>query len=215
MKTLLIFLVLNSMGIQAQELPYITIDFRFENPNEQMHFNPYENNSISVVVHNHSPCLYSLYETWNTWGYYTFSFLVETKETSYEIKHQQSLWFRNYASTLDILPGDSAVFHFQLRDSAFVDDLWEEGWVGLPLKLDGEATVRVKYALIFDAAYDCSTDRIRIEDYIEYLDGDIESTPVNPEPKTKYEEPKERTKLVDENLLLGTFYSEPQKLRYE
>lgn len=215
MKIVAFLALLLSFSCTAQE-PYIAFELRFENPEQQKQYSPFDSTIISVVLRNNSPCPYKVFETWNTWGYYTLGFEIIADDRVYPIRHQKKIWFRNFASMEEIAPGDSAVFSFNLRDSAYVDDIFEGAWVGLPEHLNGPSTIRFRYELSETDAQVTTLCRQRLNDYIDYLEGDIEDiSEVQATPTHDQENPACTCKYVDEDLLLGTFYSDPIPIEFE
>lgn len=206
---LLLLLFLTS-SVDAQD-NYIEFELRFNEPEQQFNFSPFDSTSVTVVVRNNGPCPYLLFETWNTWGYYTAGFEIETPDHVYFVKHQESIWFRNFESVLELAPGDSTVFEFNLRDSAYVNDIWEDAWVGLPEQLDGPATIRFRYELTEEAAkVRCLTASKK--EYVQHPDDSTKSFADVKHPHTI--QGNKHQYFVDEDMLLGTFYSAPISIQY-
>jgi len=106
-------------------------------------------------------------------------------------------------------------------DSTHIDDPFGKGYVGMPETLSTKAYIRLKYNLQFEDASVLNIGRLkdRKDEYIEYLDGDIESSifyvnndpeeytsPVEPAIKSKYD--------IDEDILIGILYSPMIELYY-
>lgn len=205
MKTILALFFCISTIAFAQE-DYISFKLQFDIPEQQHRFSPNDSTPVTVVIKNNSPCPYKFFETWNTWGYFTVGFEIYTKDSVYSIRHQESIWFRNFASLVEIAPGDSLNLSFNLRDSAYVDDIWEDAWVGLPKELPNSAQIRFRYELQKEDAKTMATVEYRSKDYVDLLDN-VESEIFSVEHPHDFQWDRAKT-FIDENLLLGVFYSD-------
>ena len=103
-------------------------------------------NIVQVKLKNIGDTTVHFYETWNTWGYRTFSFEIETEDSLYTIIRANRLWWRNYSSFVEIAPNDSAIFKFELIDSTCEFSNAEfKYWKGLPVGVVSNATIKVIY----------------------------------------------------------------------
>lgn len=114
----------------------------------------WEENHVDVIIRNQTDSAIYLYQNWNSWGYYNFSFQIETADSIYTIKRTQSAWWKNFPSTHFINPQQSLVFHFNLIDSTcpkssgdIIISKNEKLWVGLPKTRYASAKMRVIYEL--------------------------------------------------------------------
>jgi hypothetical protein len=114
-----------------------------------------EDSKISVIVYNRTDSAVRMYEDWNSWGYYNFSFEIETPDSIYHVQRTKRGWWKNFPSYHVINPGETLVFNFKL-------DGWDsesssgkrsilrgsaQGWSGLPVKDYDSAKIRVLYEL--------------------------------------------------------------------
>lgn len=145
-----------------------------------------------VIIQNNADTTTYFYEDWNSYGYYNITFEIRYKQTVYPIIRPQKYWYRNYHSFLMLHPGESLVFPYKIIDTACARQLgdngiFENGWLGFPQIAD-TVEIRAIYQLCH-LEDSIPEDRITLlnykhEDYIDYLDGDIEA-PFIPDPKTK------------------------------
>lgn len=133
------------------------------------------NNDVFVIIRNNTDSVVRLYENWNSFGYYNFTFEIKTKDSIYTIYRPHKLWYRNFPSHHSILPSESIVFQFDLIDSTCASSrtdhgIVEDGWIGFPQHTD-LANIRVVYRLPEEfASY--PDWKNRKTDYVQYSDAD-------------------------------------------
>jgi hypothetical protein len=155
-------------------------------------------NKVHVIIHNNTDSTQYFYEDWNSYGYYNISFEIKTKDSIYEVVRPPKLWYRNFKTHYILNPNESLVFSYPLVDTACTfkwrkNRIFEDGWIGFPLISD-TVEIRAIYQLcrLEDSIPDESIERLnyRTDDYIDYLDGDIESEQKK-EPVKKTQKPKQ------------------------
>lgn len=157
---------------------------------------------VFVIIHNGTDSVNYFYEDWNSYGYYNISFEIRFKDSIYEVRRPEKLWYRNFPSYYIVKPQEFLVLPHLLIDTACSNSLshhqiFEDGWVGFPVKSKADTVeIRVVYQLC-DPEEMIAEDGIRLlnykrDEYVNYLDGDIESEIFYTEkekPKQKAEEP--------------------------
>lgn len=130
-------------------------------------------NEVFIILTNNTDSTVSVYENWNSYGYYNFSFEIKLKDSIYVVTRPQKLWYRNFPSHHSILPNENIVFQFDLIDTScarmrFYRGIQEDGWVGFPNHSD-TAQIRVIYSL--PKEYMSYSRRAIIkEEYLEYIE---------------------------------------------
>lgn len=122
-----------------------------------------ENNEVSVILRNNSDSAVRFYETTNSWGYQNYTFIIKTKDTTYQLTKAGGGFFKNVPFYHTIFPRETLVLNFNLKDTKC--DLLlnetgqlkrkilrggEDGWQGLPDKPIVDATIQVIYKLSND-----------------------------------------------------------------
>ncbi|MNJ82738.1 hypothetical protein D3C87_01420 [compost metagenome] len=145
-----------------------------------------DRNKAYVIIRNNTDSIQYFYESWNSYGYYNISFEIRHKDSIYQVVRPTKLWYRNFPSYHTVQAHESLVFPFLIVDTACTnilhrDFVFADGWIGFP-QISDTVEIRAVYQL-------CDPGEITIEetikrlnykkdDYIDHLDGDIESTPV-------------------------------------
>lgn len=106
-----------------------------------------DSNLVHLVIHNGSDSAISFYETWNSWGYYNFSFEIETEDSTYFIARTDRLWWRNFPSTQKLLPNQTLNLSFNLIDSLAAGNRTYLAWKRFPQCSYHKAKIRVHYNL--------------------------------------------------------------------
>lgn len=133
----------------------------------------WSSNPIDVIIRNSTDSTIHFYENWNSYGYYNFSFEIETDDSLYLITKTHRLWWRNFPSSISIPPNQSMVFHFNLTDSTCVNRSQQKyTWKGLPNKEYEFAILRVKYHLPLKHLFYDRRDYSH-SDYREFTDEEI------------------------------------------
>lgn len=146
--------------------------------NESNLFNINSTNLIHVTVYNNSDSTIFFYENWNSYGYYNFTFEIETRDSIYTLKRPQKLWYRNFPSFHSIPPLDSVIFDFMLLDTEKPKStLNENGWIGFPNEEFELATIKVKYELNKELSI-LPIEIRNPEDYLQYLDGNASDSAI-------------------------------------
>lgn len=131
-------------------------------------------NEVFIILTNNTDSTVSVYENWNSYGYYNFSFEIKLKDSIYVVTRPQKLWYRNFPSHHSILPNETIVFQFDLIDTScarmrcYRGIQQEDGWVGLPDHRD-TAQIRVIYSLP-NEYISYSRREIIEEEYLEYIE---------------------------------------------
>ena len=114
----------------------------------------WQENPVEIIVRNQSDSVVNFYQSWNSWGFYNFSFQIETNDSIYHIKRTRNVWFKNFPSFHSINPNESLVFHFNLIDSTCFNPEDKitisrglQRWNGLPNKEYESAKIKVMYEL--------------------------------------------------------------------
>lgn len=161
-------------------------------------------NDIFVVIRNNSDSIVRLYENWNSYGYYNFTFEIKTNDSIYTVSRPKKLWYRNFPSHHSVLPQESIVFHFDFIDSICATSrsdhgIFNDGWIGFPKQTD-TALIRVIYDVPSEfASY---PDRSgRKDDYLEYLDVENTSEFDEIEPSTERTENNDRIYIFSQTLM--------------
>lgn len=220
MKTILLLFSVVSFSVYSQN-DYIEFQISFEDSTQQYDFLPFDTTRINILVINNSPCEYHFFPMSCSEGRNSMEFEIITSDSIYSMYVQDRISFRNVVYTQVLLPGDSLFWQVDIMDSAHIDDLYGRGYVGMPRTLSTKAYIRLKYNLQFEDASVLNIGRLkdRKDEYIDYLDGDIESSiyyasndpeeytsPVEPVIKSKYD--------IDEDMLIGILYSPMIELNY-
>ena len=146
-----------------------------------------------VIIYNNTDSTHYFYEDWNSYGYYNISFEIKTKDSIYEVIKPNKIWYRNFKSYFVLNPNESIVFPYLLVDTSCTNLLhrnriFENGWIGFP-PISDTVEIRAVYQLchLADSIPDEGINRLnyRKEDYIDLLDGDIESVTL------AFEEPRQ------------------------
>jgi hypothetical protein len=140
---------------------------------------------LYVIVRNDTDSIHHFYEDWNSFGYYNISFEIRYRDSIYAITRPEKLWYRNYGSYHFVHPHESLVFSYSLLDTMCTNSLSElhiftDGWTGFP-NIKDTAEIRAIYQLchLEDSVADDWSRRLRTtkDDYVDFLDGDIETEP--------------------------------------
>lgn len=151
----------------------------------------------SVIIHNNTDTTNYFYENWNTYGYYNISFEIKFEDSIHQIIRPRKLWYRNYPSYLIVNANESLVFDYALIDTSCAAKLvnerfFEHGWIGFP-PISDTVEIRAVYQLchLEDSIPGERIMRLnyRKEDYLDYLDGDIESKQIEPKTIIIFKEP--------------------------
>jgi|GEM_PF-4239695 len=134
-----------------------------------------------VTIHNNSDSSIYFYENWNSYGYYNFTFELETEDSTYLLRRAKTLWYRNFPSYTCVAPFDSLQFDFILIDSLTAMDRGENGWVGFPTHPTEFGYIRAKYTLNKDDAILAVRDLSKVDysKYFEDLDSQQASNHIN------------------------------------
>ena len=130
-------------------------------------------NNVFIILTNNTDSTIRLYENWNSYGYYNFSFEINLNDSIHVVTRPQKLWYRNFPTHHSILPNEKIVFQFDLIDTAcaqtrFFRGIKEDGWVGFPNQTD-TAQIRAIYSL--PEEYSSYSSRAIIkEEYLEYIE---------------------------------------------
>lgn len=167
----------------------VEIKLSFDKESDTSLFNLNSKNLIHVTVCNYSDSAVFIYENWNSFGFYNFTFEIETEDSIYSLHRPKKLWYRNYPSFHTIPANDSITFDFKLLNlETASSEIYEDGWLGFPNKEFEVATIKVKYEL--DKENSILPIRIiNSEDYLQYLDDNIfDSIPITyaEPPKKEY-----------------------------
>lgn len=147
-----------------------------------------------VIIHNDTDSTTYFYEDWNTYGYYNITFEIQHQNTVYPITRPEKYWYRNYPSFFMLHSGESLVFPYAIVDTTCVrlwedNGIFENGWIGFP-NISDTVEIRAIYQLchLEDSIPGERIGRLndRSDDYVDYLDGDIEA-PLTPNPNPKAE----------------------------
>ncbi|MCJ8292397.1 MAG: hypothetical protein HRT58_20810 [Crocinitomicaceae bacterium] len=183
------FLIIGLFSLQnsSKQIPFskttllleessIEIKLSFDEDNDTSLFNLNSTNRIHVTVYNNSDSTIYLYENWNSYGFYNFTFEIETEDSIYTLHRPKKLWYRNFPSFHTIPSLDSFTFDFMLLNTEMANKTVNQGrWIGFPIKEFELATIKVKYELNKEH----SILPIRIinpENYLQYLDASILDT---------------------------------------
>ena len=138
---------------------------------------------VYVIIRNDTDSTHRFYEDWNSFGYYNIFFEIRYQDTIYEITRPEKLWYRNYRSYHILHPHESLVLPYALLDTICANSLsqrriFTDGWLGFP-SISDTAEIRAVYQLchLEDSIADDWTRRLSTtrDDYIDFLDGDIEA----------------------------------------
>jgi len=106
-----------------------------------------DSNVVHLVIHNGSDSAISFYENSNSWGYYNFSFEIETEDSTLFITRTDRIWWRNFPSTQKLLPNQTLNLSFNLIDSLAAGNRNYLAWKGFPQLSYRKAKIRVHYNL--------------------------------------------------------------------
>lgn len=133
-------------------------------------------NEVFIILRNNTDSILRVYENWNSYGYYNFSFEIKTNDSLYLVTRPKKEWYRNFPTHHALLPNECIVFQVDLIDttcanSRFYSGIYEDGWIGLPSKMD-TALIRVIYSV--PEEFNSYSERaIRKEEFLEdiqYMD---------------------------------------------
>lgn len=133
-------------------------------------------NEVFIILRNNTDSILRVYENWNSYGYYNFSFEIKTNDSLYLVTRPKKEWYRNFPTHHALLPNECIVFQVDLIDttcanSRFYRGIYEDGWIGLPSKMD-TALIRVIYSV--PEEFNSYSERaIRKEEFLEdiqYMD---------------------------------------------
>lgn len=172
-----------------------------------------------VILRNTSDSIHCFYEDRFIYGYFNISFEIQYKDSIYSVTRAPKIWWRNRPSYYTVQPHESLVFPYMLVDTSYANALrqegiFENGWIGFPVVSDS-VEIRAVYQLC-DQGEVTDEENIgrlnyRKDDYLDYLDGDIESEkpkPIKEKPKPKSPEPqKSKSQLPKPSSTI--IYNEP------
>ncbi len=162
--------------------------------------------NVYVIIRNNSDSIHRFYEDRFVYGYYNISFEIKYKDSIYSVTRAPKTWWRNLPSYYTVQPNESLVFPYMLIDTSYANALrqemvFENGWIGFPLVSDS-VEIRAVYQLCDqgEVTDEQNIDRLnyrRKDDYLEYLDGDIESQePKAAKEKTKSKSPEQKQTIL-------------------
>lgn len=182
----------------------VSIELSIPHSGEIPWLNTYsDKNNAYVIIRNNSDSTHYFYEDRYIYGYYNISFEIKYKDSIYPVTRAPKLWWRNHPSYHIVKPKESLVFPHMVIDTSFAnalrgDGIFENGWIGFPVTSKWDtAEIRVIYQLCDpgEITYEENIERLnyRKDDYIDYLDGDIDSEiyygTTKEKPKQKAAEP--------------------------
>ena len=115
----------------------------------------WDHNLVDIIVRNGSDSVVNFYDDGNYYGHFNLTFEIETHDSTYHVKRTKDAWLKSYPYCLSINPGQSLVFHADLKDSSctkygkkrkVLRGNWK-CWTGLPDKPYNYAKMRVMYSL--------------------------------------------------------------------
>lgn len=142
-------------------------------------------NKVYVIIRNNADSTIYFYETWNSYGYYNYTFEIQLRDSIYTIQRPKKLWYRNFPSTHRVEPGENLSHDFILIDSSCVEifqreGIYKDGWTGFP-SLSDSALIRVRYFCEEDKrhGYEGINNYLRYRsetNYQAFLEEDIQTT---------------------------------------
>jgi len=151
--------------------PFVTISVSFEEELDSCLVDQNAQLTAHVTIHNNSDSSICFYENWNSYGYYNFTFELETEDSTYILYRPKIYWYRNFPSYTCVAPFDSVQFHFVLMDTLTAKERIEPGWMGYPIDPPQFGTIRVNYTLNKEYAILPIRDLSKI-DYSNHLDSE-------------------------------------------
>ncbi len=174
-----------------------------------------DKNNVYVIIRNNSDSVQTFYEDRYVYGYFNISFEIKYKDSIYLVTRAPKIWWRNRPSYHIVQSNESLVFPHMLIDTSYANALrhegiFENGWMGFTAVSD-TVEIRVIYQLC-DQGEVIDEENIgrlnyRKDDYLDYLDGDIESEKFEPSKETQKPKAPQQKKLPDPNAIL--IFNEP------
>ncbi len=191
---LLLFLIIGQFVFGQNPKNKMTIELSIPHTREIPWLNTYsEKDNVYVIIRNNSDSVQTFYEDRYKYGYFNISFEIKYKDSIYSVTRAPKIWWRNRTSYHIVRPYESLVFPHMVIDTSYANALrhegiFENGWIGFPAVSD-TVEIRVIYQLcdqgeVFDEE-NIGRLNYRKDDYLDYLDGDIESEIIQPGKKTQ------------------------------
>jgi len=77
---------------------------------------------VELEIENTSSIDAKIFERWNSWGAFQWSFIVIIDEQSYIMKNPKGLWTRNHPSTFTMKPGEKLIVKCLLEAAGYKDN---------------------------------------------------------------------------------------------
>lgn len=141
--------------------------------------------NVFVSIHNETDSTVFFYRDWCSFGFYNIYFEIKTKDSIYQLVKTPKVWYRNFHDYYTVHPNEIVTFNYHLIDSLKALELEEQqlfidSWTGFPKTAD---TVQIRAIYELHNPNDSIPGEnitrlnVRKEEYLDYLEGDIESAP--------------------------------------